>query len=140
VEGLGLLDVETVLGGDKVLVETSGETIDGKVPFKGYEIHIGRTTGSTRPLLLLGAGKPDGMVSKSGRIAGCYIHGLLADDRQRRHWLEKVGAPTSTLSYEAEVEATLDLLADHLERYIDCDALLALAREPQTTPKLTTAG
>jgi adenosylcobyric acid synthase len=140
VEGLGLLDVETVLGGDKVLVETSGETIDGKVPFKGYEIHIGRTTGSTRPLLLLGAGKPDGMVSKSGRIAGCYIHGLLADDRQRRHWLEKVGAPTSTLSYEAEVEATLDLLADHLEKYIDCDALLALAREPQITPKLTTAG
>ena len=126
VEGLGLLDVETVLAGDKVLVETTGETIDGKVPFKGYEIHLGRTTGATRPLLRLGAGKPDGMVSESGRIAGCYIHGLLTDDRQRRHWLEKIGAPTSNLSYEAEVETTLDLLADHLEKYIDCDALLAL--------------
>ncbi len=135
VEGLGLLEIETALEGDKVLVETAGETVDGKVPFKGYEIHIGRTTGATRPLLRLGTGKPDGMVSESGRIAGCYIHGLLTDDRQRRHWLDKIGAPTSTLSYDAEVEATLDLLADHLEKHIDCDALLALAREPVlTTP------
>jgi adenosylcobyric acid synthase len=139
VEGLGLLEVETNLGGDKVLVETSGETIDGKVPFKGYEIHIGRTTGATRPLLRIGADKPDGMVSESGRIAGCYIHGLLTDDRQRRYWLEKIGSPTSNLSYEAEVEATLDLLADHLEKYIDCDALLALARAPALTTALTAA-
>jgi adenosylcobyric acid synthase len=130
VEGLGLLEIETALEGDKVLVETTGETVAGNVPFKGYEIHIGRTTGATRPLLRLGTGKPDGMVSDSGRIAGCYIHGLLTDDRQRRYWLEKIDAPTSTLSYEAEIEATLDLLADHLEQYIDCDALLALAREP----------
>jgi adenosylcobyric acid synthase len=126
VEGLGLLEIETALEGDKVLVETTGETVDGKVPFKGYEIHIGRPTGATRPLLRLGTGKPDGMVSDSGRISGCYIHGLLTDDRQRRHWLKKIGAPTSTLSYESEIETTLDLLADHLEKHIDCDALLAL--------------
>jgi adenosylcobyric acid synthase len=136
VEGLGLFEIETALEGDKVLVETAGETITGNVPFRGYEIHIGRTTGATRPLLRLGTGEPDGMVSDSGRIAGCYIHGLLTDDRQRRHWLEKINAPISTLSYEAEVEATLDLLADHLEKHIDCDALLALAREPS----ITTAG
>jgi adenosylcobyric acid synthase len=132
VEGLGLLDIETVLGGDKILVETTGETLDGEVPFKGYEIHIGRTTGATRPLLRLGSGKPDGMVSESGRVAGCYIHGLLTGDRQRRHWLDKIGAPVSTLSYDAEIETTLDLLADHLEKHVDCDALLSLA--------LTTAG
>ena len=122
VEGLGLLDIETVLEGDKILVETTGETVAEKIPFKGYEIHIGRTTGATRPLLRLQTGKADGAVSESGRVSGCYIHGLLTDDRQRRHWLEKVGAPTSNLSYEAEVEATLDLLADHVEKYVDCDA------------------
>jgi adenosylcobyric acid synthase len=136
VEGLGLLEIETVLGGDKILVETTGETIAEKIPFKGYEIHIGRTTGATRPLLRLESGKAEGAVSESGRVSGCYIHGLLTDDRQRRHWLQRVGAPTSNLSYDAEIEATLDLLADHLEKYIDCDALLALAREPV----ITTAG
>ena len=46
VDGLGLLDVDTVLEGDKVLVEVSGETTDGAVPFKGYEMHVGRTTGA----------------------------------------------------------------------------------------------
>lgn len=124
VEGLGLLPVETVLTGDKVLVEVTGQA-EG-VPFKGYEMHVGRTTGSATPMLALD-GHDQGAVS--GHIAGCYIHGLLTDDRQRRHWLAKLGAPSSGFDYEADVDATLDQLADHIEKYVDCDRLLALARE-----------
>lgn len=131
VEGLGLLEVDTVLGGDKVLVETTGETVQDSVPFKGYEMHIGRTTGSLRPLLRLANGKHDGAANDSGTIAGCYIHGLLADDRQRRHWLRRIGIDGSALDYEADVDATLDRLADHIEKYLDCDRLLKLAREPK---------
>jgi adenosylcobyric acid synthase len=134
VDGLGLLAVDTVLEGDKVLVEVAG-TAQG-VPFRGYEMHVGRTTGSTMPLLRLD-GHDQGAVSGSGRIAGCYIHGLLADDRQRRHWLERLGAPASGLDYDADVDATLDLLADHVDKHLDCDRLLALARPPRLT---TTAG
>ncbi|MBS0525498.1 MAG: cobyric acid synthase [Proteobacteria bacterium] len=124
VEGLGLLPVDTVLEGDKVLVEVTGEA-EG-VPFKGYEMHIGRTTGGTTPLLRL-EGHDQGSVK--GRIAGCYIHGLLTDDRQRRHWLEKLGSRSSSFDYEADVDATLDLLAGHIEKHVDCDRLLAFARE-----------
>jgi adenosylcobyric acid synthase len=131
VEGLGLLDIETVLEGDKVLVEITGETVAGDVPFKGYEMHVGRTTGSSQPLLKLCNGKQDGAVSADGRIAGCYIHGLMTDDRQRRHWLQRVGASASTFDYESEIDTTLDLLADHIERHVDCDLLLELAREPR---------
>jgi adenosylcobyric acid synthase len=135
VDGLGLFEVDTVLEGDKVLVEVSGETTDGAVPFKGYEMHIGRTTsgrgGSLRPLLNLGNGKTDGAVSRDGRVAGCYIHGLLADDRQRQHWLKFIGGRAAGFDYEADVDTTLDLLADHLEKHVDCDRLLALAREPK---------
>ncbi|CAN5297856.1 cobyric acid synthase [soil metagenome] len=130
VEGLGLLPVDTVLEGDKVLVEVAG-TAQG-APFKGYEMHIGRTTGSTTPLLTLD-GHDQGAVSGNGRIAGCYIHGLLFDDRQRRHWLERLGASASGLDYEADVDATLDLLADHIEKHVDCERLLALARPPHLT-------
>ena len=131
VDGLGLFDVETVLEGDKVLVEVSGETVNGAVPFKGYEMHVGRTTGALRPLLKLGNGIVDGAVSGDGRVAGCYIHGLLADDRQRQHWLKLIGGRAAGFDYEADVDITLDLLADHLEKHIDCDRLLALAREPK---------
>ena len=130
VDGLGLLDVDTVLEGDKVLVETSGETVQGLVPFKGYEMHIGRTTGSLRPLLRLANGRDEGAANDSGTISGCYIHGLLSDDRQRHHWLKRIGVAGSALDYEADVDATLDRLADHIEKYVDCDRLLALAREP----------
>jgi len=125
-DGLGLLDVETVLEGDKVLVEVSG-TLHG-VPFKGYEMHVGRTMGDAKPLLHLD-GHDQG--ADGGRIVGCYIHGLLTDDRQRRHWLQRIGAQASGLDYEADVDATLDLLADHIEKYLDCDRLLALARVPK---------
>ncbi len=129
VDGLGLLDVETVLEGDKVLVEVSG-TLHG-VPFEGYEMHVGRTTGDVKPLLQLD-GHDQG--ADGGRIVGCYIHGLLADNRQRRHWLQRLGARASSLDYQAEIEATLDQLADHLEKHIDCGRLLALARPPKLSP------
>ncbi len=131
VEGLGLLDVETVLEGDKILVEVTGATAADGVPFKGYEMHVGRTTGNVTPLLKLQDGKAEGAISADGRVAGCYIHGLLADDRQRRHWLRRIGAQASAFAYESQVDATLDLLADHLEKHVDCDRLLALAREPR---------
>jgi len=78
-----------------------------------------------------GNGQVDGAVSADGRVAGCYIHGLLADDRQRQHWLERIGGQASAFAYESDVDATLDLLADHLEKHIDCDRLLELAREPR---------
>ena len=131
VDGLGLLDIETTLEGDKVLIEISGKTVAEGVSFKGYEMHIGRTTGSLAPMLALCNGKQDGAISADARVAGCYIHGLFSDDNQRRHWLQRIGAQTSSLAYEAEVDGTLDLLADHLEKHIDCDELLALAREPR---------
>ena len=137
VDGLGLLDVETVLEGDKILVETSGEILPDGVPFTGYEMHVGRTTGAPRPMLRLCTGQHDGAVSADGRTAGCYIHSLLADDRQRHHWLQRIGAAASMFCYEAEVEATLDELADHVERHVDCDLLLQLAREPKLRSKAT---
>jgi len=88
-------------------------------------------------MLRLDTGRPDGTLSADGRIAGCYIHGLLADDRQRHHWLRRISVQESRFSYEAEVEATLDQLADHVEKHVDCDLLLELAREPKLRSKAT---
>jgi cobyric acid synthase len=43
--GLGLLDVETVMTGEKRLVAATGTTLADGAPFSGYEMHIGDTTG-----------------------------------------------------------------------------------------------
>jgi adenosylcobyric acid synthase len=129
VAGLGLLEVETTLQGDKVLNEISGASAEGEVPFKGYEMHVGRTTGEgcSRPLLLFADGRKEGAVSASGRVAGCYVHGLFADDRQRGHWLQRIAGRSSGLVYEADIEETLDRWAAHIERHVDCDRLFELA-------------
>ena len=96
-------------------------------------MHVCLTTGAARPLLKLVAGGTDGAVDESGRVTGCYIHGLLADDRQRRHWLERIGAASTDFDYESGIETTLDRLAEHIEQHMDLDRLYALARVPNLT-------
>ena len=78
--GLGLLDLETVLEGDKILRAARGVDCVGGAPVAGYEMHMGRTSGpaAARPLLRLEGGA-DGAVSADGRIAGCNLHGLFAE-------------------------------------------------------------
>jgi len=129
VAGLGLLDVATVLSDDKRLTQAQGTTADG-IAFAGYEMHMGVTEGPDcgRPFARLAHGAPDGAISRDGRVMGTYIHGLFADDRQRAAWLARLGAGATAISYEAQVEETLDRLAAHLAECIDLDRVLRLAR------------
>jgi adenosylcobyric acid synthase len=129
IEGLKLLDVATVLTGAKTLSQVEGACLTNGAPFRGYEMHVGETTGPdcARPLLRFADGKLDGAMSPSGQIAGAYVHGLFADDRQRAAWLAALGT-TAGISYEPTIERTLDGLADHCEAHLDCDGLLAAAR------------
>jgi adenosylcobyric acid synthase len=129
VEGLGLLDVETMLSEEKRLEPVSGVTGDG-VPFSGYEMHIGVTEGAdcSRPFARLADGSPEGAISADGKVTGTYVHGLFADDRQRAAWLARFSAGATNVAYETMVERTLDALGDHLAAYIDIDRLLKAAR------------
>jgi adenosylcobyric acid synthase len=124
-----LLDVATVLCGDKRLEPARGETSDG-VPFAGYEMHMGVSEGAdcARPFARFADGSPEGAMSADGRVIGTYIHGLFADDRQRSAWLERLRAGPSAIAYDALVEQTLDRLAAHMAAQIDIDRLLRLAR------------
>ncbi len=127
--GLGLLDIDTVLGGDKRLVATAGHDIASGAAVAGYEMHLGETTGAgrARPMLRLD-GRDDGAVSPDGKVAGTYLHGLFASGEFRRAFLARLGAESDGVAQEARVEAVLDALADHLETHLDLDALLAAAR------------
>ena len=128
-DGLGLLDVETTLTGDKRLERVQGVTSDG-IPVCGYEMHMGLTEGPdrSRPFARLSDGSPEGAVSPDGRVVGTYIHGLFTDDRQRSAWLRRFAAGGAAISYDGLIDETLDRLAAHLEAHIDIDRLLSLAR------------
>jgi len=128
--GLGLLDIETEIGDEKILAEVRGTELASGLPVRGYEMHLGRTDGpaTARPMLRLGE-REDGAVSADGRIAGCHLHGLFAADAFRRAFLARLGgAGDAALDYEARVEATLDALAAHLEASLDVNRLLEIAR------------
>lgn len=129
VDGLGLLDVTTSLRPQKHLSITEATCTDSGARLRGYEIHLGVTEGPDCGRAWLSvAGRPAGAADPSGRVRGCYLHGLFASDPFREAFLSRLGGEPGGLDFEAGVEATLDALADHLEAHIDCDRLLALAR------------
>jgi adenosylcobyric acid synthase len=132
--GLCLLDIDTVLGSEKRLGEVGGIDIASGAPLRGYEMHLGNTSGEglARPLLQLES-RPEGAVSPDGKTTGCYLHGLFASDSFRRNFLERLGAAPSGLAYDAMIDDTLDRLADHLAASLDLEALLAAARPPFLT-------
>lgn len=129
VEGLGLLDVETVMEPEKIVRNISARSLAFDLPLEGYEIHLGRSTGPDcmRPVCVIG-NVEDGASSGDGRVIGTYLHGLFGADGFRGRFLQSLGIKGGGIDYRAEVEAALDEIADELERHLDCDALFALAR------------
>ncbi|MTH79761.1 cobyric acid synthase [Paracoccus aestuariivivens] len=126
--GLGLLDVSTVMTGEKRLTEVEAVHVPTGIACRGYEIHIGRTSGPdcSRAFSMI-AGEPEGAISQDGRVAGSYLHGLFRDDAFRLAFLADFGVVAQN-RYDATVEQVLDDLADHLEQHLDIEGLLALAR------------
>ncbi len=127
IDGLGLLDLNTVMEPEKVVrnVEAHSQLYDAALD--GYEIHIGRTNGTDaiRPFARIGD-HDDGAVSANGRVMGTYLHGVFGADEFRRQFLATLGVSSSGENYRAGIEAALDELADGLENCLDIDALFAL--------------
>jgi adenosylcobyric acid synthase len=128
VEGLGLLDIATLMSADKSTTLVTGTHCATGAAIEGYEIHLGRSEGDdcARPLVMID-GRPDGATSVDGRVQGTYVHGLFTGDAFRKAWLANLGI-ASSLAYDAQIEAALDALADHCERHLDIDRLIEIAR------------
>ncbi len=128
-EGLGLLDVETVLTADKTLRRVAGRLAEGGAALRGYEIHVGVTDGPdrARPFARLEGGGPDGAMSADGRVAGTYLHGLFEAPEARGALLAALGARSDGVDGDARIDAALDEIADVLEAHLDIAALSEIA-------------
>jgi adenosylcobyric acid synthase len=127
-EGLGLLDVETVMEPQKIVRNTTARSVCFDTPLEGYEIHIGRTGGPDclRPVAEID-GSGEGATSHDGKVFGTYLHGLFGADGFRRKFLESLGVRAGNVSYRLVLESALDGVADALEGHLDCDGLFATA-------------
>jgi len=120
VEGLGLLDVETVMAPEKRLANSKARSLAYEAALEGYEIHLGRTEGPDhqRPYVEI-EGRADGAMSGDGRIAGTYLHRLFDSNDFRASLLGSFGIRGGTADYRQSVDAALDDVASELEAHLD---------------------
>lgn len=154
-EGLGLLDVESVITRQKAVQETTAYLMGQDLMIDGYEIHAGQThvsqtqagrtnvEGTVRPYMIQAAaafggkikptentGNTDviGVESADGRIIGTYLHGLFGNGEYRKNFLARFSPENrEAVNFDIKVEAALDRLATSLETYLDLDQLWDIA-------------
>jgi adenosylcobyric acid synthase len=124
--GLGLLKVETTFASVKTTRQVSATIVGGPgwlqpllgQALVGYEIHMGQSSGAAPWLDIGGAMSPD------GKIWGCYLHGLFANDAFRHAWLGSlpVGANAPSIAPESREDA-FNRLADAVETALDLKRL-----------------
>ena len=124
-EGLGLLPVSTVFGGEKCLRETQGvigglsgifSGLNGK-KFSGYEIHMGKS-GTERAII------------SEGNVYGTYVHGIFDEAGICESILRALGGETEEDADARTVrERNYELLADVFERNADVAALIKIIEE-----------
>ncbi|GLC90827.1 cobyric acid synthase [Cupriavidus sp. TA19] len=130
--GLGWLDYETTLAAEKQLRQVSGRLADADAPVRGYEIHLGVTTGAglDRPAVWLDRGdgsmRPDGACSADGQVLATYVHGLFDDPAGCQALLRWAGLDKAqAVDLDALREASIERLADTLAAHLDLGAMFA---------------
>jgi adenosylcobyric acid synthase len=127
--GLGLLDFETTFKEGKRLRNVEGVIFPGsghEAPLRGYEIHMGESRGAAleRPAAIL-EGHPDGAVSEDGQILASYVHGVFDRPEACAAVLSWAGLDGSEgVNLDALREASLERLADCIEKNLDLEAIL----------------
>jgi adenosylcobyric acid synthase len=124
--GLALLPVTTDFTATKETHRAQMLLANGDV-VEGYEIHMGMTLrkANVRPLgnIVMRGQRPveiaDGAVDSSGRIWGCYLHGIFENDSFRRAWLAQLGWRGNDTAPVLERQDEYDRLADVVEASID---------------------
>jgi adenosylcobyric acid synthase len=138
VRGIGLLPVETLLEGKKIVRKVSGICLPYGRRVRGYEIHMGKThilQKAGEPFLRIHqAGKKetwlDGLCIKGGQVIGTYVHGILDTPGFRGEFLN-ILRRAKGLKERAPRQGRLarfhqyDRLASHFEKHCDVDRIVS---------------
>ena len=137
---LNLLPISTILSPNKVARQRQvmSQFPQPGLPVSGYEIHQGRSRIVRRLKEDAEEYQPIfddpglGLVDKSQSIWGCYLHGLFDNGAWRRSWINQLrkqrgmaSLATGIPNYRDRREATLNTLADIVEKNLDLKGFLA---------------
>ena len=129
--GLGLLPMQTTLGGDKKLVrhEYQGKNWFEGIRCSAYEIHLGRSFFTAQPPIPLMQEQENlAVVDPENRILGTYLHGLLENPGVLKKLFQKISGTAIDVpeSFEEARERELDNLAAFLEEHCEVERMLGL--------------
>ncbi|EPA8652835.1 cobyric acid synthase [Photobacterium damselae] len=126
-QGLGYLDVTTVLEQEKQLKQVSGTLTlpnQASVPVRGYEIHAGVTTGVQVDAPIQLESGLDGQLGVDNQVFGTYLHGIFERQEACNAILSWAGLEaTQTPDFDQIREQGIDRVADTIEQYLDLEAL-----------------
>lgn len=136
INGLGLLDIDTLLQKEKTRTQKRGciNSLDGifsslsGLEYEGYEIHVGETTVSSD--------KKDDVVINDGNAYGTYIHGIFdqkvitsaivdALAKKKNVSIDK----NAIMDYSSYKEQEYDRMADILREHLNMGEIYAMLRE-----------
>lgn len=147
IEGLGLLEMSTVIGANKMTNQVEAVVVGEKHPFlqgmkgevlEGYEIHMGTAIhcSTNHPFIEIRKrqGKEvsvlDGVSDSTGRVWGTYLHGIFDNTAFTRKLLNNIRrkkrlAPLTETppSYRKLQEAEYDRLAAVVRKSLDMPAI-----------------
>lgn len=134
VEGMKLLDIDTLFEREKVTTRVEAELNNEKV--YGYEIHMGISTyGKAAKSLFTISFKngekvnyKDGAINKQGNVMGTYIHGIFDGIPFRQNVLNNLREGKGLMikkakTYESLRESELDILANIVRGSIDMEKI-----------------
>ena len=133
IDGMNLLDCETVFSHEKKTVRTKGffgnisgyfSFLSGK-PFSGYEIHMGRTDNNENLLTDCGG-------AYRNNVAGCYVHGIFDETAEYivknlydKKCLEYMGGNPDRENYKHQ---QFDILAENVRENLDMDKIYEIIK------------
>ncbi len=113
-QGLGLLDLETSFTTHKITRAAEFTDLELQTKLHGYEIHIGRTSGTACICLELDG---EAIGWRNGNVRGVYAHGLLENPAFLEAFLNSAGL-NSPKPLEA-LDARLDRIATQVQASLD---------------------
>ncbi|TAN45190.1 MAG: cobyric acid synthase [Nitrospirae bacterium] len=147
IDGIGLLDIETTFKNTKTTCRVEAEIVQGpefgvqssgNVILKGYEIHMGESSGDIGLFKISRLPAADSQLtfdgSMKGNCWGTYLHGIFENDDLRRGVLnlarKKKGlSPLGVVFTYAEAkDRAIDSLAQALKENLDMDFIKRLLK------------
>jgi adenosylcobyric acid synthase len=150
IQGLGLLDIETVFEAEKTTTQVNGQVVSKNLvrlagkSVTGYEIHMGITK-------LLDQAQPfveiterlnenvsilDGAISSDGKVMGSYIHGIFDDIEFTRAFLNHIrnvkgleDMASNVDSFEEFKEKEYERLAQVVREHVDMDKIYDIMKD-----------